>query len=176
MRRLLLVDDEANVLSALQRAIRQCDFGEEVRVETFSDPNLALIRSREVAFDVVVADFRMPQMNGVEFLRAYKEIQADSVRLILSASTEFETLMSAINQAEVFRYLTKPWQQNEIKDVLALALVYRDELRENLHLFNELREQLGELTPQEREAQRLEAEEPGITKVNWGPDGSVHLD
>jgi two-component system probable response regulator PhcQ len=176
MRRLLLVDDEINVLHALQRAIRGCEFGEEVRVEIFTDPNLALTRSAQVAFDLVIADFRMPQMNGVEFLRAYKEIQADSVRLILSASTEFETLMSAINQAEVFRYLSKPWQPTEIKEVIARALVQRDELRANLRLFNDLREQLGALTPQEREAQKLEEEEPGITKVNWGPDGSVPLD
>jgi two-component system, probable response regulator PhcQ len=176
MRRLLLVDDEINVLHALQRAIRGCDFGEEIRVEIFTDPHQALVRSAEVAFDAVFADFRMPQMNGVEFLRAYKEIQADSVRLILSASTEFDTLMSAINQAEVFRYLTKPWQPAEIKEVISLALAQRDELRENLRLFNELREHLGELTPQEREAQKLEEEEPGITKVNWGADGSVPLD
>lgn len=176
MRRLLLVDDEINVLHSLQRAIRQCAFEEEIQVEIFTDPTVALARSNEIAFDVVISDFRMPQMNGVEFLRAYKQIQADTVRLILSASTEFDTLMSAINQAEVFRYITKPWQQAEIKETLLLALTRRDQLREDLRLFSELRVQLGEMTPQEQEAKRLEEQEPGITKVNWGPDGSVHLD
>jgi two-component system probable response regulator PhcQ len=176
MRRLLLVDDEINVLHALQRAIRQCGFDEEIQVEMFTDPNLAIARSKEIAFDVVISDFRMPQMTGVEFLRIYKEIQADCVRMILSASTEFETLMSAVNEAEVFRYITKPWQQADIKELLLLALARRDQLREDLRLFNELRVQLGEMTPQELEAKRLEEQEPGIMQVNWGPDGSVHLD
>jgi two-component system, probable response regulator PhcQ len=176
MRRILLVDDEINVLHALKRTIRQCGLEGEINVEIFTDPQLALARSNEVPFDLVISDFRMPAMNGVEFLQAYKAIQSDSVRLILSASTEFETLMNAINQAEVFRYIAKPWQQDDIKTILQLALERRDQSREDLRLFNELREHLGELTPQELEAKRLEEDEPGITKVNWGPDGSVHLD
>jgi YesN/AraC family two-component response regulator len=176
MRRLLLVDDEINVLHALQRSIRQCAFEEEMQVEIFTDPLSAIARSKEIAFDVVIADFRMPQLNGVEFMLAYKEIQSDTVRMILSGSTEFDTLMNAINQAEVFRYIAKPWQQAEIKEILLLAFARRDQSREDLRLFNELRVQLGEMTPQEHEAKRLEEEEPGITKVNWGPDGSVHLD
>jgi two-component system probable response regulator PhcQ len=176
MRRFLLVDDEINVLHALKRTIRQCGLDEDLFVEIFNDPHQALERSNEVAFDVVVSDFRMPQMNGVEFLSAYRKIQSDSVRIILSASTEFETLMSAINEAEVFRYLTKPWQSSEVRETLELALVRRDELREDLRLFNELRAQVGEISPQELEAQRLEELEPGITKVNWGADGSVQLD
>lgn len=176
MRRILLVDDEINVLNALKRTIRHCGLDGEFTVEIFTDPHQALARSKEVPFDIVISDFRMPGMNGVEFLRAYKEIQSDTVRLVLSASTEFETLMSAINQAEVFRYITKPWQPAEIKETIVLALARRDQSREDLRLFDELRAHLGELTPQQLEAKRLEEEEPGITKVNWGPDGSVHLD
>lgn len=176
MRRILLVDDEINVLNALKRTIRQCNLGTEVQIDTFTDLREALEKSKEVAFDVVVSDFRMPVMNGVEFLQKFKEIQPDTVRVILSASSDFDTLMLAINQAEVFRYIAKPWQSSEIQDILLLAFERRDKLREDLRLFNELRVQLGEMTPQELEAKRLEEEEPGITKVNWGPDGSVRLD
>ena len=176
MRRFLLVDDEINVLHALQRDIRQCGIKEEVRVELFTDPQKALQRSREVAFDIVISDFRMPQMSGVEFLRAYRTIQADSVRMILSASTEFETVMSAVNEAEVFRYIAKPWLPDDIGDTVKLALERRDQAREDLRLVEELRSELGKSTPQEQEAKRLEKLEPGITHVNWGPDGSVHLD
>lgn len=176
MRRILLVDDEVNVLHALKRTIRQCGLSEDFFVETFNDPHHALVRANEVVFDIVISDYRMPQMNGVEFLNAYRKIQADSIRIILSASTEFDTLMSAINQAEVFRYLTKPWQTSEVQDTLELALQRRDESREDLRIFNELRAQAGEISAQELEAKRLEELEPGITKVNWGPDGSVHLE
>ncbi|MDR3479863.1 MAG: response regulator [Burkholderiaceae bacterium] len=176
MRRILLVDDEANVLSALKRSIRQCDLGPEIQVEVFTDPRLALERSVEVPFDIVISDYRMPAMDGVQFLLKYKEIQPDTVRMMLSAYSDFETLMQAINQAEVFRYIAKPWQSEEINGIMQQALERRDKAREDLRLFNELRVQLGEMTPQEAEAKRLEEEEPGITKVNWGPDGSVRLD
>jgi YesN/AraC family two-component response regulator len=176
MRRILLVDDEANVLSALKRSIRQCDLGPEIQVEVFTDPRLALERSVEVPFDIVISDYRMPAMDGVQFLLKYKEIQPDTVRVMLSAFSDFETLMQAINQAEVFRYIAKPWQSEEINGIMQLALERHDKAREDLRLFNELRVQLGEMTPQEAEAKRLEEEEPGITKVNWGPDGSVRLD
>lgn len=176
MRRFLLVDDEINVLHALQRAIRQCGVEEELRVEVFTDPRAALERSKEVAFDVVISDFRMPEMSGVEFLRAYRAIQPDSVRMILSASTEFDAVMSAINEAEVLRYIAKPWQPEEIGDMVKLALQRRDQAREDLRLVEELRAQLGKSSPQEQEAKRLEEQEPGIMQVNWGPDGSVRLD
>jgi len=176
MRHFLIVDDEPSVLHALQRTLRQAVFDEEWHVEIFSDPHEALKRGSETAFDVVISDYRMPGMNGAEFLTAFKAIQPDAVRMVLSASTEFDTLISAINQAEVFRFIAKPWNAADLLDAIELALVRRDQSMENLRLFNELRAQFGEITPQELEAKRLEQEEPGITRVNWGEDGSVHLD
>jgi two-component system probable response regulator PhcQ len=176
MRRLLLLDDEINVLHALQRTLRQCFPIDDLRTEIFTDPEHALLRSAEVAFDVVVSDYRMPTMNGVDFLKMIKGIQPNAVRLVLSASTEFETVMSAINQAEVFRYIAKPWDADELKKAFELAFVRRDQAIEDRRLADELRAKRGELTPQEIEEKRLEAEEPGITKVKWGADGSVYLD
>lgn len=175
MRRLLILDDEINVLNALQRTLRQCFPVAEMKVEIFTDPEAALLRTGETAFDIVISDYRMPSMNGIDFLRTVKGIQPDAVRLILSASTEFNTVMDAVNQAEVFRYIAKPWQADELKETLELAFSRRDKAIEDQRLADELRAKRGELTPQELEARRLEAEEPGITKVNWGPDGSVHL-
>lgn len=176
MRRILLVDDEINVLHALQRTLRRSVVEDKLQIEIYTDTQQALARSREVAFDIVISDYRMPEMNGVEFLNAFKEIQPDTTRLMLSASTEFDILMDAINQSEVFRYITKPWQDAELKETILLALARRDQALEDLRLFNQLRVQCGEMTPQELEAKRLEADEPGITKVNWGPDGSVPFD
>lgn len=175
MRRVLLLDDEANVLNALQRALRQCFPAHELQLECFTDPERALLRSGEVQFDVVVADYRMPAINGIDFLRVLKRIQPDAVRLVLSASTEFRTVMDAVNQAEVFRYLAKPWQAEELAHALQLAFTRHDRALEERGLADEARAQ-HQLSPQEREAQRLEAEEPGITRVNWGADGSVRLD
>ncbi|MDB5758170.1 MAG: signal transduction response regulator receiver domain protein [Burkholderia sp.] len=176
MRRFLLLDDEINVLHALNRTLRLCLFGTEFQVEMFTDPEQALLRSAEVPFDVVVSDYRMQGMNGIEFLKMIKAIQPDAVRLMLSASTEFHTAFDAINDAEVFRYISKPWQKEELEVIFELTLARRDRNVAEQRLVDGFPAKDYGLTAQELEARRLEAEEPGITKVKWGPDGSVHLE
>lgn len=68
MRRMLMIDDEINVLHALQRSLRQCSFASQLRLELFTDTSEALTRAAEVDFDIVLADFQMPGMNGIAFL------------------------------------------------------------------------------------------------------------
>ena len=176
MRRILLLDDELNVLRALQRALRQHMADAELTIETFTDPEAALLRFADVSFDIAISDFRMPGFDGIQFLSTVKRIQPDTVRLLLSASNDFDTLVHAINQAEVFRYIAKPWQVEELKKTLELAFASRDQQMEALRLMQAPQAAEPPLSPQELEARRLEAEEPGITQVNWEPDGSVRLD
>lgn len=176
MRRVLLLDDEINVLHALKRTLRR-SFGERaVAVEIFIDPESALLRIGETGFDVVVSDFRMPAMDGITFLKAVRGIAPDAIRLVLSASSEFETVSSAVNEAEVFRYIAKPWSEETIVEYFSLAFDRRDRTLEERRLADEARAQRGEISPYEFEARRLEEQEPGITKVKWGEDGSVLLD
>jgi DNA-binding NtrC family response regulator len=176
MRRFLLVDDEINVLHSLQRALRHQAADKNVQIEIFTESDKALERVGEVAFDLVISDFRMPGIDGVEFLKAVKAIQPDAVRLMLSASSEFEAVLHAVNEAEIFRYIAKPWQIEELKNIIQLALARRDQLLEDRRLADGVRVKNGVLTPQEVEAKRLEEEEPGITKVKWGNDGEVYFD
>lgn len=175
MHRLLLVDDEANILQALRRVLVRA-FRDDMRIELFDDPRAALTRAAEISFDVVISDFRMPVMDGVTFLKALREIQPDSVRMILSATTDFDALVTAINEAEIHRYLIKPWVDDEVVATVRLALEKRAKLLEEHQLADESRMRKGMMTKAEAELRRLEAEEPGITKVKWGPDGSVLLD
>lgn len=128
MRKILLVDDEVNILQAMQRDLRLHLGIPDVSIETFTSPVEALTRCNEISFDVVIADFRMPQMNGVQFLCALKITDPSAIRMILSASTEFDTVLQAINEAEVFRYLAKPWRFNELSDSIHAALAQRDAL------------------------------------------------
>jgi DNA-binding NtrC family response regulator len=88
MRRILLVDDEANVLSALQRALRRFLPETEVEIQVCQDPELALLRCAETRFDVVMSDYRMPGLTGGDFLQVVKSLQPDAVRLVLSASND----------------------------------------------------------------------------------------
>ncbi len=175
MRRFLLVDDEAPILSALQRAIRRMKDGDEFEFEVFTNPLDAIKRSGEAPFDIVISDFRMPQMLGVDFLRIFKEVQPNTTRLLLTASTEFETIISAVNEAQVFKYLVKPWVNSELEENIGLALAHRDQILEDQRLANALRQSLDPLSAEQKEMRALEQEEPGITHVNWAPDGSVRL-
>jgi DNA-binding NtrC family response regulator len=174
MRRVLVLDDEALVLRALQRTMRPLLQGEGVHLETFSDPELALLRCGEVSFDLVMSDYRMPGLNGAEFLQMVKCIQPDAVRIVLSASTDFGEVSNAINRAEVFRYVAKPWEAQELKTIFLLAFERFDQARETRRTLAEA--VASPVSPQELELRRLEADEPGITIVRRDADGSVYLD
>jgi response regulator RpfG family c-di-GMP phosphodiesterase len=121
MNSILIVDDEAHVLSALRRTLRR-RFGEDLEIETFEDPLLALARARVRKFDLVLCDLRMPEMDGVAFLTLMSAVQAHSVRIMLTGSADFESAQRAVNDAGVFRYLCKPWSEVELVSHIQAAL------------------------------------------------------
>lgn len=172
MTRILLVDDEANVLSALQRELRQSLKLPELHIEAYANPFDALNRVCVCDFDIVISDFTMPQMTGGDFLQALREVAPHTVRIMLSASTEFETAMAAINDAQVFRFIPKPWQPADLQRNIRLGLEQRARQLADAGLSP------GPYTPpsaQELEARRLENEEPGILTVRRTEDGSIIL-
>ncbi|CAH0348047.1 response regulator [Aquabacterium sp. CECT 9606] len=172
MSRILLLDDEPNVVFALQRLLRR-SLPASTKVEGFDNPLQALARTAVVSFDVIVSDFRMPRMNGVEFLGKVRDKQPQAIRMILSATTEVETIMTAINDVEVFRYLTKPWREDELVSCVQLALERAHKNRLERKAVDEMRVRQNDLSAQEAERRRLEEQEPGITHVEWGPNGEV---
>ena len=177
MYRLMLVDDEENILRALRRSLVVNDGSEyQFTVEVFSSPVAALQRADEVNFDLVLSDYRMPEMDGVKFLRQFRDKQPDAARLILSGYADLEGVIGAINEAQIFRFIPKPWHDAELRATLTQALAFHALLTENRLLADQVRAQAGKLTRQELELRRLEIEHPGITKVNWGPNGEVLLE
>lgn len=176
MKRLLLVDDEINLLHALKRLLNRSLAGKDYVVEVFDDPEAALQRAGEVAFDVVVSDFRMPLMDGVTFLRCFRGIQPDATRLLLSAATDFEALVTAVNEVGIYRYLAKPWSDEDfVATIEAACREHQRTMDERLLAEEARRSHVGE-SAEAMEKLRIEADEPGITHVNWTPDGSVRLD
>jgi two-component system probable response regulator PhcQ len=172
MQRILLLDDEEHVLSALRRVLRS-GFGSTLQVEAVSDPELALARLKEVPFDVVVSDYRMPLMTGSEFLGLVRYIQPHAVRMVLSASSDFDSLMQVVNDVEIFRYLTKPWVEKDVIGHVRQALDRADQQRYERELADVGRNQFGELGSMEVEARRLDAMELRITTVARGLQGEV---
>jgi DNA-binding NtrC family response regulator len=169
---ILLLDDEPNVLSALRRTLRQ-PLGPQVALETFTDPHDALARIGAHEFDLIVSDFRMPLMNGIQFLHFAREMQPATPRIIVSASTEIDGVMSAINEVGVFRYIVKPWTAEVLIDDVRAALAQATLGREERRLAAAMRVKTDGQNPDADELRRLEELEPGLTQVDWGPNGEV---
>lgn len=181
MSQILILDDEAAILQSLRRLLRiaPCTYGNRIytlEVEAFTSASAALERARHTPFDLFLTDYRMPEMDGVSFLKAVKALQPDAGRLILSGYADLNGLMRAVNEVGIDRFLGKPWNDYELVSAIAQTLAHRDLQLENRRLADLMRLDCGDLTPAEIEAKRLEAMEPGITRVSWGPDGSVVLD
>lgn len=158
MKRLLIVDDEEPVLHALRRLLLRHFKPQELGVELFADPLHALQRLQEARFDVIISDYRMPQLDGVTLLARATELDPRAVRMMLSAVADFGTALDAINRAGVFRYIPKPWHEPKLLADLNAALAF---------------DPCTIPGPDELERRRLEALEPGITEVDWGPNGEV---
>jgi len=180
MYRILLVDDEANMLSALRRVLMSMSTedldGEKPEVETYTSAEQALRRVRTMPIDLVISDYRMPEMSGVDFLTQVIEVQPDVARLILSAYADLDAVMNAINKVQVFRFISKPWHDVELKSAVSQALSIRKLLIENRRLADTVRQQTGRLSEQEAELRRLEAESPGITRLKLADDGGILID
>jgi diguanylate cyclase (GGDEF)-like protein/PAS domain S-box-containing protein len=116
-RTLLLVDDEANILRALQRLLRQD--GYRILATTSAAEAFELLAQNAV--QVIVSDQRMPEMNGTEFLSRVKELYPNTIRIVLSGYSEVETITQAVNRGAIYKFFTKPWDDAELRKELREA-------------------------------------------------------
>ncbi|MBD1912157.1 MULTISPECIES: SpoIIE family protein phosphatase [unclassified Leptolyngbya] len=115
--RLMVVDDESDNLDLLYRTFRR-DF-QVFRAESALEALKILESSGEMA--VIISDQRMPRMNGTELLSRVAEQSPDTIRILLTGYTDVEDLVDAINSGQVFKYVTKPWNPEELKSVVQQA-------------------------------------------------------
>jgi CheY-like chemotaxis protein len=120
-RRILFVDDEPNVLQAIERQFRK-----KYAICTAIGADAGLRLMMEGAFAVVVSDMRMPGMNGVQFLTRVRQNWPDTVRLMLTGQAEFTDAIAAVNEGNIFQFLTKPCPAEMLERALETALKQHD--------------------------------------------------
>lgn len=110
--RILCVDDERNVLRALERIFLDDDY--EIVLAGSGDEGLQIMEESE-PFQVVISDYRMPVMNGVEFLKVVYERCPETVRIVLSGYADAGAIVAAINEGHIYKFIPKPWNDEELR-------------------------------------------------------------
>ena len=155
-RTLLLVDDEPNILTALQRALRRDGY----RILASDDPHKALDILAGERVDVILSDQRMPGMSGVEFLRRAKETHPETMRIVLSGYTDLQFITDAINEGAIYKFLTKPWDDEQLREQIREAFRNKEIADENRRLTLALQtanvELQAHVAEQERQARQIE--------------------
>ncbi|MBN1794627.1 MAG: response regulator [Candidatus Omnitrophica bacterium] len=151
--KILLVDDEAHVLSALERVLHT----ETLTVIGATSGEEALQKLKEHGADLIISDYRMPEMTGVEFLKEAKQIAPDAIRIMLTGYADLESTIKAINEGEVYRFVTKPWNNDDLRVIVKNALAHFDIIMDNRLLLEMVKRQSATILD-------IEKEYPGITK------------
>ena len=138
---ILLVDDEASILKAIQRLLRK----EPFEVTATVSPEEALRLLSEEPYAVVVSDQRMPTMKGTRLLEKARKISPDTVRIILTGYVDIQAAVEAINRGAVYRFVTKPWNDEELRLTVQQAASRFEMVMENKRLHALTEKQNGQL-------------------------------
>jgi len=133
-RTLLLVDDEPNILQSLKRLLRRG--GYRILTAESGQEGLKLLEQHKV--QVIVSDARMPGMSGIEFLDRARERWPDCIRIMLSGYTELEAVIQAVNRSAIYKFFTKPWEDDLLQDHIEEAFRQYELQDENYRLTQEL--------------------------------------
>ncbi len=141
--KILCVDDEKNVLKALIRVFLDEDY--EILTALSGEEGLSILED-EHPVQVVISDYRMPGMNGVDFLKKVCEKWPETVRIVLSGYADTASVVSAINEGQIYKFVPKPWNDDELKVTVSNALEKYFLQRENTRLTDELKKKNKELS------------------------------
>ena len=161
---LLLVDDEPNIAMSLKRLLRMD--GYRILTATSGKEGLEILADNPVG--VIISDQRMPEMTGVEFLGKVKDIYPDTIRIVLSGYTELKSVTDAINEGAIYKFLTKPWDDEQLREQVREAFQRHELKQENVRLARELERANGELSEINRALEMRVAEKTETLRHNIG--------
>ena len=138
---ILLVDDEPSILTSLYRVFRK----EEYEVLISDDPLEALDMLKERNVHLIMSDYRMPTLDGITFLRNAMKLQPDAIRIVLSGYAESSVIIAAINDGGIYKFITKPWEDDLLKVEVRHALERYELGSTNRRLLEDIKRQNEEL-------------------------------
>ena len=162
---ILVVDDEKMILNAIKRVLRNENYN--ILTAESGDQGLLLLKDYDV--QLVICDYNMPGMNGLEFLQNVKRDHPRILTIMLTGQMEIEIAMKAINEAGVYKFILKPWEGADLIITIRRAL-------ESLELILERESLLRQIKTRDVILQDLEKEHPGITKVERDENGYIFVD
>lgn len=159
---LLIVDDESSVLNAIKRLF--VDDPYDIYTAGNGEEGLNILKAHKV--HVVISDEKMPVMPGSEFLSIVKKEFPDIVRIMLTGHANMASAMKAINEGEIYRFFTKPWDDVNLKFAVRSAVERYDLEEENKRLLKIIKQQAVDL-------KLLEKQFPGITELERDEQGRI---
>ena len=138
---LLIVDDNQNIIKSIIRQLRNEEY--EIQWANTGEEGLSIIEQYDVG--VVISDFKMPGINGVDFLKRVKKINSNIVRILLTAYASMENAQNAINRVQIFKYLSKPWVREEMIQTVKKAFEHYNLLIANERMQQEIKEKNTQL-------------------------------
>lgn len=174
--RLLFVDDEPSILSALKRVFR--GQGYAIRTATSAAEGLSLLEQEPA--DLVLSDMRMPEMDGAEFLERVFSRWPDTKRVLLTGYADAGATVAAINRGKIWRYIAKPWNDEDLILAVQQALAHRQLMRENARLVALTQRQNAELRElntglEQKVAERTEQLQHALKSLKQGFVNTVHV-
>lgn len=162
---ILMVDDEPQILNAFKRALRRESY--ILMTASSGAEALSLLEAREVS--LVISDYHMPAMNGLEFFKTVKRLYPHLLTIMLTGQAQLEVAVQAINEAGVYKFLQKPWNDADLKLTILRAL-------EAIDLTTERDILIQKIKSRDTILKELERKHPGITQVERDEDGYLVLE
>lgn len=159
---ILVVDDEPNVIASLKRVFMD----EPYRIYSANSASEAIEILKKHPIKVVISDEKMPEISGSEFLSMVREQFPNIIRIMLTGHASIDSAMKAINEGEIYRFFTKPWDDMDIRFAVRSAI-------EKYHLEEENRRLLDIVRQQALNIKLLEKQFPGITKLERDDNGRI---
>ena len=139
--KILIVDDEENVLISLKRVFRKENY--EIYTAHNGFQGIELLEKQN--FSLILSDYKMPELNGIEFLKLASEKSPDTIRMILTGYADVDVVISAINEGKVYKFIEKPWKKEDLKVEIKKAIEHYELLNERKELLEKIKKQNEEL-------------------------------